>query len=311
MPADRGPEEILRLPDATPEVEVDVDPTDAARSPRQGTATPVRVEPKVEGQPPVKDSFAARPPHAADPALRRRLLPWAIVAVVGVVLVLSAVAFTYTSFFHAQRLSVSGERHLTKAQVLRIGRLGPDTNVFHLNQRAAERRLEGNPWIARATLTRHLPQTLTIAIVERTPVALAVAGPGGSTPVLLAADGTVLGRASGSAPFPHVSTDDGTGRPSSAELRDGAEVVAAMPPVLREQVATVVVGSEGAVLVVTKGGVTVTYGDTSLLAPKAEALQAVLDYVAGAHERIVSIDVSVPGAPTADRPGGLGAVVGR
>ncbi len=87
--------------------------------------------------------------------------------------------------------------------------------------------------------------------------------------------------------------------------------MAAMPVPLRQQVVTVTVGQDGSIFVVTGTGVTVTYGDGSHLGAKAESLSAVLDYVAGAHEPIASVDVSVPGAPTATRPGGLAAVVGR
>jgi cell division protein FtsQ len=219
--------------------------------------------------------------------------------------------FSYTPFFRARIVTVSGEAHLSQAAILRIAHLGPGTNVFHLNLRAAERRLERDPWIARAKVTRHLPHTLSIVVVERVPVALASTGSAGSPPLLLAGDGTVLGPAAGSPGLPRVGTNDGTGTASTVELREGAQVVAAMPVALRQQVATVVVGDDGSVLVVTGTGVTVTYGDGSHLVAKAEALSAVLTYVAGAHEAVVSVDVSVPGAPTANRPGGLAAVVGR
>jgi cell division protein FtsQ len=291
MPAERSSEEIVRVGEAQPEVEVGDDP--------QG-----------ELQAPVQDRFEARPPHAADPALRRRLLPWAIAGVVLVIMAIAGVVFSYSPFFHATTITVSGEGHLSEAAILRIADLGPGTNVVHLDPRVAERRLERDPWIARATVARHLPHTLTVVVVERVPVALASTGLGAS-PALLAGDGTLLGPAEAGSALPRVSTDDGTGTTSKGELREGARVVTAMSPPLRQQVATVVVGQDGSLLVVTKSGVTVTYGDGSHLVAKAEALEAVLAYVGGAHEAIASVDVSVPGAPTATRPGGLGAVVGR
>ena len=65
------------------------------------------------------------------------------------------------------------------------------TNIVRADLDAARRRLLGSPWIADATLRRHLPATIEIAIEERQPVALARFARGGLQ--LIAEDGMVLG----------------------------------------------------------------------------------------------------------------------
>ena len=65
-----------------------------------------------------------------------------------------------------------------------------DTNVFHLDAGAIERRLERDPRILRATVTTSLPNRIAIAVVPRT--RLALLGAGGE---LVGADGVVIGPA--------------------------------------------------------------------------------------------------------------------
>jgi cell division protein FtsQ len=254
------------------------------------------------------DGFVVQPTHVADPELRRRLLPWAIAGVTVILLVAAAVGFTYTPYFHASTISVRGETHLSEAAVLRIAGLGPGTNVFHVDRLAAERRLERDPWIRSAAVTRTLPHTLTVAVSERTAVAIVTAG---TTAMLVAADGTLLGRAADGEVLPHIATIDGTGPDAIQAVRVGGHVVAAMPAALRPLVESVAIDLDGSVTVQTTTGVTVTYGDTSQLVAKGQSLLAVLDYARSKQMALAAVDVTVPGAPTASLPSGIAALVGR
>lgn len=254
------------------------------------------------------EEFVARPTHVADPDLRRRLLPWAIAAVALLVLVAGGVGFTYTPYFRASTIEVTGERHFSDAAVLRMAGLGERTNVFHLDAGAAERRLERDPWIRRATVTRRLPHTISVTVSERTAVAIVTEG---STAMLVAADGTLLGPASDGVVLPHIAAIEGTGSDDPESVRVGGHVVAAMPAALRPLVESVSVDLDGSVTVQTTTGVTVTYGDTSQLAAKGQSLLAVLEYAGSRRVRLAAVDVTVPGAPTATLPSGVGAIVGR
>src|SRR6266446_2882064 len=113
----------------------------------------------------------------------------AIAAAVPVVLMAVAVTAVHSPIFESDAIRVTGTSHLTQEKVVRIAGLANGTNVFFLNTGAIASRLERQPWIAQATVTRSLPSTVVIAIRER--AAVGAMGDGGSYD-LVAADGTVL-----------------------------------------------------------------------------------------------------------------------
>ena len=268
----------------------------------QGHAEPV-VEVEGEG---VESTDPGPPMHVADPARRRALLPWLIVA--GTVLVLGSIAFglTFTPLFRADEIRVGGEAHLSEAKILRIAGLGPGTNLLHADLAGAQRRLERQPWIARATITRSLPHTLDINVVERVPVAITVAG---GHRVLVSVQGVPLGGAGSTQAFPAVTSPEGTGDLTPSALRTGAEAAAAMPPGLRAGIGSITVDADGAIVVRTGNGILVTYGDDTQLEAKAQSLKAVLAWAVREGKSLATVDVTVPGAPTARLDGG--AVVTR
>ena len=68
-------------------------------------------------------------------------------------------------------IQISGNHHLTRAQVLSVFGSDLERNIFKIP--LAERRadLERLPWVAHATVMRLLPNALRIVVTERTPVA--------------------------------------------------------------------------------------------------------------------------------------------
>ncbi len=247
-------------------------------------------------------------PHVADPAVRRRLAPWVIV--VGSLLLLVAVAIgaSFTPLFEARTIRVSGVHHLTRARVLRMAHLSNGTNLLHTDLAAAERRLERDPWISRATVSRRLPGTLDINLTERKPAANINLG---STLELIAGDGTRLGPTVEADGLPLVQTLGSVAPPTGEALRAGATVAEALPVPLRASVATISVGYDNAVLLALRDGLTVIYGDAGQAIAKGEALRAVLGYAAGHGLRMSTIDVTVPEAPTATLANGASVVPAR
>ncbi len=71
----------------------------------------------------------------------------------------------------SQAIEISGNSHLTRAQLLSVFGEDVDRNIFNvpLEQRRAE--LEALPWVEHATVMRLMPNQLRVAITERTPVA--------------------------------------------------------------------------------------------------------------------------------------------
>jgi cell division protein FtsQ len=230
-----------------------------------------------------------------DEDRRRKLRPWAIIGAAAVVLATGGVTLSYTSIFGARVVEVKGEEHLGPRQVLRAAGLGLGSNVVHLDEGGAETRLEMHPWIRDATVETTFPRTIRISVIERS--ALLVAELDGARS-LVAGDGTVLGRAPWSVELPEVIAADGSGSSTQMAASAGA-VVRPMPPALRRRVETVLVSSDGSIILIVDGQVEVRYGPVDSASAKARALRAILDFAEGEGRGLVSIDVTAPAAPTA------------
>ena len=118
----------------------------------------------------------------------RRLLRVAVVAVV-LGMVLSAPwwgrpALASLAFFRVRKVEIEGARYLAPSQL--IGRLKLDSTASVFDDLAPlERRLSGDPQVAKVEVGRKLPGTLVVRVTENLPIAL-VPGPGGA---LRAVDG--------------------------------------------------------------------------------------------------------------------------
>jgi cell division protein FtsQ len=246
--------------------------------------------------PPAGPPPAQRPPHVASRARRRALMPWAVIAALVVVLGAGGVSLTYSPLFHAKTITVSGAHRLSEQRILKIAGIGPGTNVFHLDLGSIERRLERNPWIAKAVVSRHLPSSIFVVISERRPVALTQLADGAFS--YLAVDGSVLAPAPRTSTLPLVKTTV-LGAAARSAMATGASVAQALPPALLPEVASISVDAEGSVTLQLRSGVTATYGDGSQPELKGEALKAILEYATRNAKVLISIDVEVPGAPTA------------
>ena len=260
------------------------------------------------------DRGTAQGPHVADdtgvetspPSRRDRLRKVAAIVFITVV-VLGAVAVTLTRspFFSARTIEVNGASHVARADVMRLAAVTQDTNVFTLDAAAAERRLERDPWIAEATVTKDLPSTLIIDIDER--VAVAVAELDGILR-LVADDGAFLEAAVPrvAVQMPSIVAADTEGvEPSPEAVGGAARAIAAMAPSLRRRVDSVSVLADGQLRVDLTSGASVAFGEAADLQEKAMALRAVLDYAAENGASVTSADVRVPSAPTAVLSGGV------
>jgi cell division protein FtsQ len=251
---------------------------------------------------PLGDGVEPAPPDGSAAPLRpvrtRRLL--ALVAAAALIVAAGLVAATYTPLFAADAIRVRGAHHLTKAEILRASGLERGVNVFHLDADAIEARIEREPWVAEATLTKELPGTLVVTIRERVPVAVVNDG---SVERLVADDGGLLGIGAPSN-LPRIVADEGATTTDAAAVRSAADVVAAMRPDVRRQVAFVRLLRGGDVALELRSGITVVYGSPDDATSKAQALTAMLRYAERTGERYTSIDVSVPTAPAGTLVGG-------
>lgn len=221
----------------------------------------------------------------------------AIAAASLLILSVAAIGVVRSPYFAADHLTVEGADRLTPARVLRIGGLEPGQNVVTMDTEAAERRLEADPWIASASVTTELPDTVVVRIDERAPVAAVRTLEGWD---VVAADGVVLDSASRQPRLPTITSVV----PGQDLTALGARALGAMDRSLRATVTSLTVGADDVVRLVMDDGVTVSYGALDEPASKAQALAAVLAWADDAGARVEEIDVSVPGAPTARLAGG-------
>jgi hypothetical protein len=179
--------------------------------------------------------------------------------------------------------------------------VGRQSNVVWLDEGAAERRLESNPWIAEADVQITLGLRIEITVTERVPVAVASDG---RSSVLVAADGTTLGpvrdqtsvRSLPLIELPAVRTIDGAAMPTP----DGAaRALAAMSVDLRAAVDRVTVLPGGTLEVWIRVGPMVEFGPATALGPKARTIARTLTWAEAAGEEIVTLSVVAPTAPAA------------
>jgi len=221
-----------------------------------------------------------------------------VVAALGIVVVLSGGWWvTGSKIFGLRTLRVVGASHLSRAEVARLAGLSDATNVFWFSSARAERSLERDPWVASAKVSRTLPSEVTVDITERFPVAVLQMAPG--VRVIVAPDGTVLGRALGAGGLPLI---DGSLRRAAGRSRvdprtPGLAVAARLPSSARSLISAISVSPDGRVTLSLRGGVPVRFGDATQVEIKGQALVAILSWAVRNGVHPAAVDVSAPGAP--------------
>jgi cell division septal protein FtsQ len=207
-----------------------------------------------------------------------------VVALVGLAAWLST-----TSLVAARTIRVRGNAQLSDARVLEVAGLDATTNVAHLDEEAVARRLEGDPWIARAAVATHLPSTIVVTVRERVPLAVAEGH-------AVASDGTVLpGAATDGLP----SIRAAVGRLSDEQASGAAGVLGGLPQALRGAIEVVTVGVDGTLQLARADGVDVRWGPPGADDAKATSLLAVLRWARRSERSLIRVDVTVPSAPAA------------
>jgi len=119
----------------------------------------------------------------------KRRTRWAIgSAAVVLCVVLSPMLARQMRFFRVRQIEIEGARYLEPARIAEALALEADQNLFDPVGEAA-RRVEAVPGIVRARVSRRVPGTLRVTVVEREPVAMA---PGREGLVPLDCDGARL-----------------------------------------------------------------------------------------------------------------------
>jgi cell division protein FtsQ len=218
---------------------------------------------------------------------------------VGVLAGLAAagIGVSRSSLFAARDIQVHGGTHVPRARIAEVAGISSGTNVLWLDEAAAERRLEAEPWVARADVVAEFPSTVRISVTERTAVAVATDGVRSS---LMAGDGTSLGVVDTDPSMPVIrlaargSIDGPVPGPAGA-----ARALGAMSPALRDRVGRVLVQLDGNLVIRLEDGTRVRFGTASDLGAKARVISRMLSWAHTQGERILRLTVITPGAPAA------------
>jgi cell division protein FtsQ len=81
-----------------------------------------------------------------------------------------------TPRFGVENVVITGNSRLTPSDITQQGGIEIGKNLFSFDTRAAEAGIVKNPWVSSAKVTRELPNTLKVEIVERKAAALAALG---------------------------------------------------------------------------------------------------------------------------------------
>jgi cell division septal protein FtsQ len=101
--------------------------------------------------------------------------------------------FVHLTYFRVAEIRVEGNLQVASEDVVASLGLTPETSLLELDLKTLSVRATQNPWIKEASVSRRLPLSLTIQVVERVPEAVFIA----DRRYLLSADGVILSELEG------------------------------------------------------------------------------------------------------------------
>lgn len=96
----------------------------------------------------------------------------AILAVAGVIIYGSYRAVTSVTLFSLKLVEVSKTRHLTREEILGLAGVETGKDLLRMNLKRMGEHLLENPWVETVQINRYFPDTVSIIITEREPVAI-------------------------------------------------------------------------------------------------------------------------------------------
>ncbi len=90
----------------------------------------------------------------------------------SLLLILAYDAMTQTSYFEARKITVEGNKKLSKGTILKRTGLKLYDNILSVNVNTIRYQLMAHPWVAGAEVERELPDTIHIRVKERVPIAI-------------------------------------------------------------------------------------------------------------------------------------------
>jgi cell division protein FtsQ len=196
-------------------------------------------------------------------------------------------------------VKVTGNVHLTRDEVLRLAAVPPDATLLRLPEQQILSRIQASPWIAHADVTRGFPNTLNVAVTERTALAVVDAGQAGEW--LASRDGHwIVAHSTEPTAGLVVVRDVPNLRPmqgakiNSAELNNALAVIVGISAQLKGQTKFVSAASVERTMIVLNNDVQVFVGPAEDIAKKDLIARGIL----GSRKGVVYVNVRVTDRPT-------------
>jgi len=221
-------------------------------------------------------------------ARRWRVWRWVVAMVLLVALAATGIWLVwFSSVLAVQGVTVTGTGYLTRAQVVQAAAIDDGEPLVRVDLESVQRRVAGLAPVRTVEVTRQWPDTISIQVVERQPVAVVQIG---GRFRALDREG-VLFRDYDARPasLPLVQS---SAVASPEALAEAAAVASALPRDLARRVDHLEVRSVDEIRLVLRDGRLVVWGSADESADKVRVLTAILDKPGR------TFDVSVPGQPT-------------
>lgn len=107
---------------------------------------------------------SSRTPAVSSGGVRRIV----IIVILLVVLAIAGTVVYWSNLFAIEQVTVTGCTHLTTQEMTELAQVPSNTTLLRVDAGAIESRLEQDAWVESASVNRILPDTLELAITERT-----------------------------------------------------------------------------------------------------------------------------------------------
>lgn len=248
----------------------------------------------------------------------RRVVGITLICVVLIGVIVGAVALINSSLFDTTTVNVTGTRNLSKQDIKELANVSSVTSLLLLDKEAVAQKIIEQPWVKDVQLTKSLPHTLVIKVIERTPQAV-VEFPGSQgNKWLISSDGIWLGvldeaqastipQKEGASPVifnaqsllhigdvPSAHPREGI-KSKSSEVINAIRIINGLSPELRKITERVSAPSVPKTKIFTKSGIEIALGSSEDIEKKDRIARSIL---AAQKDRVVLINVRSIEAPT-------------
>ena len=233
---------------------------------------------------------------ARNLALNRRRVLVSIGSVLGVVaFVLIILA---SPIIGVRKIEIEGARYMSADLLVAVEKSLNGKSILTVDTNAAEKRLEGDPWVESVRIRSFFPTRLVIEIVERRPVAFYIGVDNRSR--VVDPQGRVLAVETGQPTqylqITGVGPNLAPGANAGAVYKAAAQLAGSLPDELSERVLNVGVGGPNQLVMTLRSGTLINFGPPTDLQNKLISLLVLLRRQDA--KQIIAIDLTDPRTPT-------------